>query len=147
MLLARKGYICKPFSSRVGPGFGSKRLTIVHLMKFTCLRHIFLFLFATLWAVTARGQINAEQVLRVGQNALYFEDYMLSIQYFNQAIMAKPYLAQPYFMRAIAKLNLEDYLGAEEDATAAIERNPFIADAYEVRGGAPEPWQVAGCGR
>ena len=134
MLLARKGYICKPFSSRVGPDFGRKRLTTVHLMKFTCLRHIFLFLFATLWAVTARGQINAEQVLRVGQNALYFEDYMLSIQYFNQAIMAKPYLAQPYFMRAIAKLNLEDYLGAEEDATAAIERNPFIADAYEVRG-------------
>ena len=80
------------------------------------------------------AQINAEQVLRVGQNALYFEDYMLSIQYFNQAITAKPYLAQPYFMRAIAKLNLEDYLGAEEDASAAIERNPFIADAYEVRG-------------
>ena len=80
------------------------------------------------------AQINAEQVMRVGQNALYFEDYMLSIQYFNQAIQAKPYLAQPYFMRAIAKLNLEDYLGAEEDATAAIERNPFIADAYEVRG-------------
>lgn len=80
------------------------------------------------------AQINAEQVLRVGQNALYFEDYVLSIQYFNQAIGAKPYLAQPYFLRAIAKFNLEDYLGAEEDATAAIERNPFIADAYEVRG-------------
>lgn len=104
-------------------------------MTSTCLRHIiFLFLTAVFGTVTARGQINAEQVLRVGQNALYFEDYMLSIQYFNQAIMAKPYLAQPYFMRAIAKLNLEDYLGAEEDATAAIERNPFIADAYEVRG-------------
>ncbi len=86
--------------------------------------------------VPCRGyaQFNAEQVLRVGQNALYFEDYMLSIQYFNRAISAKPYLAQPYFFRAIAKLNLDDYLGAEEDATAAIERNPFIADAYEVRG-------------
>ena len=80
------------------------------------------------------AQFNAEQVMRVGQNALYFEDYMLSIQYFNRAISAKPYLAQPYFFRAIAKLNLDDYLGAEEDATAAIERNPFIADAYEVRG-------------
>lgn len=80
------------------------------------------------------AQINAEQMMRVGQNALYFEDYMLSIQYFNQAIKAKPYMAQPYFMRAIAKLNLEDYLGAEEDATEAIERNPFIVDAYEVRG-------------
>ena len=80
------------------------------------------------------AQINAEQVLRVGQNSLYFEDYMLAIQYFNQAINAKPYLAQPYFFRAIAKLNLDDFLGAEEDATAAIDRNPFIADAYEVRG-------------
>lgn len=80
------------------------------------------------------AQINAEQVMRIGQNALHFEDYILSIQYFNQAIQAKPYLAMPYFFRSIAKLNLEDYMGAEDDATAAIERNPFIADAYEVRG-------------
>lgn len=87
-----------------------------------------------LFAMQGAAQINTDQVLRVGQNALYFEDYMLSIQYFNQVIQAKPYLAQPYFFRAIAKLNLEDYAGAEEDATLAIERNPFITDAYEVRG-------------
>ncbi len=80
------------------------------------------------------AQINTDQVMRIGQNALYFEDYMLSIQYFNQVITAKPYLARPYFFRAIAKLNLEDYRGAEEDATMAIERNPFLYDAYEVRG-------------
>lgn len=80
------------------------------------------------------AQINTDQVLRVGQNALYFEDYMLSIQYFNQVISAKPYLAQPYFFRSIAKLNLEDYQGAEADATLAIERNPYITDAWEVRG-------------
>lgn len=35
--------------------------------------------------------------MRVGQNSLYLEDYVLSIQYFNQVIAAKPYLAQPYF--------------------------------------------------
>lgn len=81
-----------------------------------------------------RSQINAEQVLRVGQNALYFEDYMLSIQYFNQVIAAKPYLAQPYFYRSIAKINLDDFKGAENDATLALERNPFITDAWEVRG-------------
>ncbi len=85
-------------------------------------------------AMPADAQVNAEQMVRVGQNALYFEDYVLSIQYFNRAIQAKPYLAQPYFFRAIAKLNLEDYRGAEADAADAIERNPFIADAYEVRG-------------
>lgn len=94
---------------------------------------IFLFLLAQLPAKTV-AQINTDQVLRVGQNALYFEDYMLSIQYFNRVIEAKPYLAQPYFYRAIAKLNLEDYRGAEEDANLAIERNPFITDAYEIRG-------------
>lgn len=82
----------------------------------------------------AVAQINAEQIVKVGQNALYFDDYVLSIQYFNRAIAAKPYLAQPYFYRAIAKLNLEDYRGAEADASAAIERNPFIPEAYEVRG-------------
>lgn len=80
------------------------------------------------------SQVNTEQVLRIGQNALYFEDYMLSIQYFNQAIQAKPYLAQPYFLRAIAKLNLEDYNGAEADAAKALELNPFLTDAWEVRG-------------
>ena len=79
-----------------------------------------------LWAValTAVAQINTDQVMRIGQNALYFEDYMLSIQYFNQAIQAKPYLAQPYFLRSIAKLNLEDYAGAEADASQALELNP-----------------------
>lgn len=87
-----------------------------------------------LMSVCCRAQINTDQVLRVGQNALYFEDYMVSIQYFNRVIQAKPYLAQPYFFRAIAKLNLEDYVGAEEDAAHAIELNPYLTDAWEVRG-------------
>ena len=81
-----------------------------------------------------RAQVNTDQVMRIGCNVLYFEDYVLSIQYFNQVIQAKPYLAQPYFYRAIAKLNLDDYRGAEADASMAIEHNPFITDAYEVRG-------------
>lgn len=84
--------------------------------------------------MAASAQINTEQVMRVGQNALYFEDYMLSIQYFNRVISAKPFLAQPYFLRAIAKLNLEDYVGADADASAALERNPYLTDAWEVRG-------------
>lgn len=84
--------------------------------------------------VRAFGQINTDHVLNIGRNALYFEDYILSIQYFNQVIKIKPYLAEPYFYRAIAKISLDDYKGAEEDATLAIERNPFIVDAYQVRG-------------
>ena len=94
----------------------------------------FIFLTMLLWTSPAGAQVNTDQVLRIGQNAMYFEDYMLSIKYFNQVIQAKPYLAQPYFLRAIAKLNLEDYGGAEEDATQALTLNPFLTDAYEVRG-------------
>lgn len=82
----------------------------------------------------AKAQINAERVMAIGANAMYFEDYLVAIQYFNQAIGAKPYLAKPYFLRSIAKLNLEDFHGAEDDASKAIELNEFITDAWEVRG-------------
>ena len=80
------------------------------------------------------AQINTERVMNIGRNALYFDDYVLSIQYFNQVIKVKPYMAEPYFYRAVAKLNLEDFKGAEEDCTLCIERNPFLTDAYQVRG-------------
>ncbi len=97
------------------------------------MRQIVSFLAAVGIAFVTSAQINTDQVMQVGRNALYFEDYMLSIQYFNQVIGAKPYLAQPYFYRALAKLNLDDYQGAVDDATIAVERNPFIIDAYELR--------------
>ena len=72
--------------------------------------HLLILILLAVVFVAGRSaaQVNTDQVIRVGQNALYFEDYMLSIQYFNQAIQAKPYLARPYFLRAIAKLNLDD---------------------------------------
>ena len=37
-------------------------------------------------------KINTDRVMTIARNALYFEDYVLSIQYFNQVINAKPYL-------------------------------------------------------
>lgn len=83
--------------------------------------------------LAASAQINTDQVMRSGRSAIFFEDYVLSIQYFNQAIAAKPYLAQPYFYRALAKLNLDDFNGARADADEAIKRNPFMTDAYELR--------------
>ena len=85
-------------------------------------------------ALSATAQVDAEQVMRIGRNILSMEDYMLAIQYFNQAIKAKPYLSDPYFFRALAKVNLEDYKGAEEDCSLALERNKFKAEAYKLRG-------------
>ena len=80
------------------------------------------------------AQLNTDRITAIGRNALYFEDYVLSIQYFNQVIHLKPYLAEPYFYRAIAKIQLEDYQGALRDCNAAIERNPFSPGCYYARG-------------
>ena len=89
-----------------------------------------------IWMLPLFGwtQINTDRVMAIGRNALYFEDYVLSIQYFNQVINAKPYLADPYFFRGLAKINLDDFQGAEKDCSEAIERNPFVVNAYQIRG-------------
>jgi len=92
-----------------------------------------LFVFS-IFQILAFGQWNTERILTIGRNALYFEDYVLSIQYFNQVIKIKPYLAEPYMYRAMAKVQLGDDKGAELDATQAIERNPFLPEAYYIRG-------------
>ena len=85
-------------------------------------------------SMMACGQLNTDRITAIGRNALYFEDYVLSIQYFNQVIKLKPYLSEPYLLRAIAKIELGDYTGAELDCNAAIERNPFQPGAYYTRG-------------
>ena len=98
-------------------------------------RHIFICLgswFLTLGTIHA--QLNTDRITAIGRNALYFDDYVLSIQYFNQVIKLKPYLSEPYLLRAIAKIQLGDYVGAELDCNAAIDRNPFQPGAYYTRG-------------
>ena len=88
----------------------------------------------SLFLTPIRAQFNTDRIIAIGRNALYFEDYVLSIQYFNQVIYLKPYLSEPYFYRAIAKIQLEDYQGALRDCNAAIDRNPFSPGCYYTRG-------------
>lgn len=85
-------------------------------------------------SVTARAQFNTDHVMLMGRNALFYEDYVLSIQRFNLVINAKPNLAEPYFYRGMAKFYLEDYLGAEQDLSKAVDRNPYMDRYYELRG-------------
>lgn len=95
-------------------------------------RRIIILFFLT--PLLAAAQINTDRVMLIGRNALYYDDYVLSIQYFNEVINAKPFLYEPYYFRAIAKFYLEDYSGAENDCSEAIKLNPFIEDAYQLRG-------------
>ena len=86
------------------------------------------------WPILANAQFNTDRLVMIGRSALYYEAYVLSIQYFNQAISQKPWLFEPWFFRGVAKFYLDDYRGAESDCSQAIERNPYVVSAYELRG-------------
>ena len=98
------------------------------------MRKTLILIISCILSFTLNAQLNTDRLTSIGRNALYFEDYVLSIQYFNQVIKAKPFLIDPYYYRAIAKIQLEDYVGAEADLNIVIERNPFIHMAYYARG-------------
>ena len=97
------------------------------------MRRLFFFCLFLL-SLSSFAQINTERVMMMGRNALYYEDYVLSIQRFNMVINAKPYLSEPYFFRGVAKFYLEDFTGAEQDCSESLDRNPYVSDAYQLRG-------------
>lgn len=93
---------------------------------------ILFFLLMSSWCGYA--QWNTNNMLRVGKNAIYFDDYVSAIDNFNNIIRVKPYLSEPYFFRGLAKLNLDDYEGSIQDFSQAIELNPNYFHAYVYRG-------------
>lgn len=93
------------------------------------------FILRSLFFVTeCNAQYNTDRVLNAGRSALYYEDYVLSIQYFNSIITLKPYLYEPWFFRGVAKYYLDDFSGAESDCTEAMSLNPYVVGMYELRG-------------
>jgi tetratricopeptide (TPR) repeat protein len=85
-------------------------------------------------AASLSAQWNTRNMLQMGKNAIYFDDYISAIDNFNSIIRLKPYLSEPYFFRGLAKMNLEDHEGAIQDYTHAIELNPNYFHAYMYRG-------------
>lgn len=93
-----------------------------------------LLLLPALIPSTARAQVDVDNVIFMGRNALSLDDNVAAIRLFSQAIEAKPFLYRPYYYRAYAKFTLGDYLGAEADCHAALSLNPYIPELYELRG-------------
>ena len=98
------------------------------------MRRLLRLIFLLALPIIANAQLNTNRLLDIGRNALYFEDYVVAIQYFNQVIKVRPYLTEPYFLRAYAKMNLDDFRGAIDDCDKALEINPFLAKVFYCRG-------------
>ena len=104
------------------------------MLKSVLVVYVFQFSIFNFQSSICHAQYNIDKLITIGKSALYYEDYVLSMQYFNQAITAKPYLYEPWFLRGVAKYSLDDFAGAEADCSEAIERNPYVVGIYELRG-------------
>lgn len=97
-------------------------------------RRIAAWIIGALLAMPASAQYNVDRLITSGEVALHYEDYVLSIQYFNKAIALKPYLWLPWYNRGVAKFYLDDYVGSEQDVSQAISLNPYIEQLFDLRG-------------
>lgn len=90
-----------------------------------------LFLLACSYDATA--QLNKYYYVWVGQDLVMESRYKEAIETLNVLLRADSTAYEAYFLRGIAKYNLDDLLGAETDFSLAISRNPVFTTAFQFR--------------
>ena len=79
------------------------------------------------------AQYNREYFFWVGRRCMMNNDYQEAIRTLNTLLRFDEKAFEGYFLRGIAKYNLDDLLGAEADFTTAIRLNPVYTQAYTYR--------------
>ncbi len=92
-----------------------------------------LLLVLVLSAEGAFAQFNKAYFYFVGRDFLIDNRYKEAIETLNILLRVDKNAYEGYFLRGIAKYNLEDLLGAEQDFSTAIEKNPVFTTAYQYR--------------
>ncbi len=80
--------------------------------------------------VSVRGQYNKDYFYWVGRNNMINNNYRAAIDVLNSLLRFDDDAYEAYFLRGIAKYNLNDLLGADADFTLAIDKNPVYTGAY-----------------
>lgn len=94
----------------------------------------FLFMAVTLSGVgEAFAQLNKPYFFYKGRELIVEGDYRQAIEMLNLLLRTETKEYEGYFLRGVAKYNLDDLLGAEADFTSAIEVNPVYTMAYQYR--------------
>lgn len=88
---------------------------------------------ALLGSVGARAQYNKEYFFWLGRTCMMNNDYQEAIRTLNTLLRVDEDAFEGYFLRGIAKYNLDDLLGAEADFSIAIRKNPVYTQAYTYR--------------
>ncbi len=83
--------------------------------------------------VQARAQYNREYFFWMGRTCMMNNHYQEAIRTLNTLLRVEEDAYEGYFLRGIAKYNLDDLIGAEADFTTAIRYNPVYTQAYTYR--------------
>ena len=79
------------------------------------------------------AQYNKQYFFWMGRQFMMQNDYREAIRTLNVLLRFDENAYEGYFLRGIAKYNLNDLLGADEDFTMAIRKNPVFTTAYTYR--------------
>ncbi len=88
---------------------------------------------ALLCGVQARAQYNREYFFWMGRTCMMNNHYQEAIRTLNTLLRVDEDAFEGYFLRGIAKYNLDDLIGAEADFSTAIRLNPVYTQAYTYR--------------
>lgn len=81
----------------------------------------------------ASAQLNKQYFFYVSRNFLLENKYHDAIDILNVLLKSDSTAYEAFFLRGVAKYNLDDLLGAEQDFTTALQRNPVFTIAYQYR--------------
>ena len=79
------------------------------------------------------AQYNREYFFWVGRQQMMQNEFTEAIRTLNVLLRFDKDAYEGYFLRGIAKYNLDDLIGAESDFTTAIYKNPVFTTAYTYR--------------
>ena len=82
---------------------------------------------------TARAQLNKPYFFYKGRELILNGDYRTAIEMLNLLLRTETKEYEGYFLRGVAKYNLDDLLGAEADFSSTIAVNPVYTMAYQYR--------------
>ena len=103
-------------------------------MKPNLINKIYLLLILLFTCTQTNGQLNKYYFYNKARNHIILEEYTSAISTLNTLIESSSNATEAWFLRGLAKYNLNDMPGALADFSKAIEQNPVFSQALLYRG-------------